>query len=119
MALFPSPHLSSFPFALLRVENHHDQNPLRVLRYVEAFKGSDKEDGQEQLSEKQPSVSVIESGTPARASLAPPTPSLSRTTSHSSSSHRGWEILRRNTLGHMNLGLDLGEGDGEENIYHL
>ncbi|XP_058580004.1 transient receptor potential cation channel subfamily V member 5 [Neofelis nebulosa] len=103
----------------LRVENHHDQNPLRVLRYVEAFKGSDKEDGQEQLSEKQPSVSVIESGTPARASLAPPTPSLSRTTSHSSSSHRGWEILRRNTLGHMNLGLDLGEGDGEENIYHL
>ncbi|XP_044908848.1 transient receptor potential cation channel subfamily V member 5 [Felis catus] len=103
----------------LRVENHHDQNPLRVLRYVEAFKGSDKEDGQEQLSEKQPSVSVIESGTPARASLAPPTPSLSRTTSHSSSSHRGWEILRRNTLGHFNLGLDLGEGDGEENIYHL
>ncbi|XP_045351919.1 transient receptor potential cation channel subfamily V member 5 [Leopardus geoffroyi] len=103
----------------LRVENHHDQNPLRVLRYVEAFKGSDKEDGQEQLSEKQPSVSVIESGTPARASLAPPTPSLSRTTSHSSSSHRGWEILRRNTLGHVNLGLDLGEGDGEENIYHL
>ncbi|XP_043445699.1 transient receptor potential cation channel subfamily V member 5 [Prionailurus bengalensis] len=103
----------------LRVENHHDQNPLRVLRYVEAFKGSDKEDGQEQLSEKQPSVSVIESGTPARVSLAPPTPSLSRTTSHSSSSHRGWEILRRNTLGHVNLGLDLGEGDGEENIYHL
>ncbi|XP_047704423.1 transient receptor potential cation channel subfamily V member 5 [Prionailurus viverrinus] len=103
----------------LRVENHHDQNPLRVLRYVEAFKGSDKEDGQEQLSEKQPSVSVIESGTPARVSLAPPTPSLSRTTSHSSSSHWGWEILRRNTLGHVNLGLDLGEGDGEENIYHL
>ncbi|EFB18074.1 hypothetical protein PANDA_013513, partial [Ailuropoda melanoleuca] len=102
----------------LRVENHHDQNPLRVLRYVEAFKGSDKEDGQEQLSEKQPSVSAIESGTIARASLAPPTPSLSRTTSHSSS-HRGWEILRRNTLGHVNLGLDLGEGDGEDNIYHL
>uniref|UniRef100_A0A452U6C8 Transient receptor potential cation channel subfamily V member 5 n=1 Tax=Ursus maritimus TaxID=29073 RepID=A0A452U6C8_URSMA len=102
----------------LRVENHHDQNPLRVLRYVEAFKGSDKEDGQEQLSEKQPSVSAIESGTIARASLAPPTPSLSRTTSHSSS-HRGWEILRRNTLGHVNLGLDLDEGDGEDNIYHL
>ena len=85
---------------------------------MEAFKGSDKEDGQEQLSEKQPSVSVTESGTLARASLAPPTPSLSRTTSHSSS-HRGWEILRRNTLGHVNLGLDLGEGDGEDNIYHL
>nr|XP_055191251.1 transient receptor potential cation channel subfamily V member 5 [Nyctereutes procyonoides] len=73
----------------LRVENHHDQNPLRVLRYVEAFKGSDKEDGQEQLSDKQPSVSVTESGTLARASLAPPTPSLSRTTSHSSSHRAG------------------------------
>ncbi|CAD7680627.1 unnamed protein product [Nyctereutes procyonoides] len=88
----------------LRVENHHDQNPLRVLRYVEAFKGSDKEDGQEQLSDKQPSVSVTESGTLARASLQQPP---------------GWEILRRNTLGHVNLGLDLGEGDGEDNIYHL
>nr|XP_060485170.1 transient receptor potential cation channel subfamily V member 5-like [Panthera onca] len=122
--LWPRSGICGYQYGLgdrwfLRVENHHDQNPLRVLRYVEAFKGSDKEDGQEQLSEKQPSVSVIESGTPARASLAPPTPSLSRTTSHSSSSHRGWEILRRNTLGHVNLGLDLGEGDGEENIYHL
>nr|XP_036850398.1 transient receptor potential cation channel subfamily V member 5 isoform X1 [Manis javanica] len=99
----------------LRVENHHDQNPLRVLRYVEAFKCSDKEDGQECLSEKQPSV--VESGTLARASLAPPTPSLSRTTSHSSSSHRGWEILRRNTLGHLNPGLDLGPDFlGEDSI---
>ncbi|NP_001157428.1 transient receptor potential cation channel subfamily V member 5 isoform X1 [Equus przewalskii] len=101
----------------LRVENHHDQNPLRVLRYVEAFKSSDKEDGQENLSEKQPSV--VESGTQARTSLFLPTPSLSRNTSRSSSSHRGWEILRRNTLGHLNLGLDLGEEDGEENIYRL
>ncbi|KAF5914456.1 hypothetical protein HPG69_016407 [Diceros bicornis minor] len=101
----------------LRVENHHDQNPLRVLRYVEAFKSSDKEDGQENLSEKQPSV--VESGTQARACLFLPTPSLSRNTSRSSSSHRGWELLRRNTLGHLNLGLDLGEEDEEENVYHL
>ncbi|XP_008065942.1 transient receptor potential cation channel subfamily V member 5 [Carlito syrichta] len=100
----------------LRVENHRDQNPLRVLRYVEAFKSSDKEDGQENLSEKQPSVTG--SGILARASLALPNPSLSRTTSQSSSSHRGWEILRQNTRGHLNLGLDLGEGDGEE-VYHF
>ncbi|XP_032257039.1 transient receptor potential cation channel subfamily V member 5 [Halichoerus grypus] len=121
--LWPRSGICGYQYGLgdrwfLRVENHHDQNPLRVLRYVEAFKGSDKEDGQEQLSEKQPSVSATESGTLARASLSPLTPSLSRTTSHSSS-HRGWEILRRNTLGHGNLGLDLGEGDGEDNIYHL
>ncbi|XP_025710755.1 transient receptor potential cation channel subfamily V member 5 isoform X1 [Callorhinus ursinus] len=121
--LWPRSGICGYQYGLgdrwfLRVENHHDQNPLRVLRYVEAFKGSDKEDGQEQLSEKQPSVSATESGTLARASLALLTPSLSRTTSHSSS-HRGWEILRRNTLGHGNLGLDLGEGDGEDNIYHL
>ncbi|XP_003791601.1 transient receptor potential cation channel subfamily V member 5 [Otolemur garnettii] len=99
----------------LRVENHTTQNPLRVMRYVEAFKGPDKEDGQEQFSEKQPSMA--ESGTLARASLALPTPSLSRTTSRSSS-HRGWEILRRNAMGHVNLGLDLGEGEGEE-VYRL
>ncbi|XP_069853031.1 transient receptor potential cation channel subfamily V member 5 isoform X1 [Dipodomys merriami] len=100
----------------LRVESHHDQNPFRVLRYVEAFKCPDKEDGQEQLSEKRPSIA--ESETLARSSLIFQTPSLSRTTSQSSSSHRGWEILRRNTLGHLNIGLDLGEGDGEE-IYHF
>ena len=55
---------SSLP--LLRVETNQDQNALRVRRYVEAFKGSDKEEGQECLSEKQPSV--VESGTLARAS---------------------------------------------------
>ncbi|XP_003504418.1 transient receptor potential cation channel subfamily V member 5 [Cricetulus griseus] len=100
----------------LRVEHHHEQNPYRVLRYVEAFKSSDKEEAQEQLSEKQPSGT--ETRTLARGSVVLQTPPLSRTTSLSSSSHRGWEILRRNTLGHLNLGLDLGEGDGEE-IYHL
>ncbi|XP_075809594.1 transient receptor potential cation channel subfamily V member 5 [Microtus pennsylvanicus] len=100
----------------LRVESHHDQNPYRVLRYVEAFKSSDKEDVQEQLSEKQPSGTEI--GTLARGSVVLQTPPLSRTTSLSSTSHRGWEILRRKSLGHLNLGLDLGEGDGEE-IYHF
>lgn len=99
----------------LRIESRHDQNPLRVLRCVEAFKSSDKEDEQQHLSEKRPSV--FESGTIARASMTLPTPSLSRNTSHSSSSHWGWEVLRRNTLGHLNLGLDLGEGDVDENIY--
>ncbi|XP_032762566.1 transient receptor potential cation channel subfamily V member 5 isoform X2 [Rattus rattus] len=100
----------------LRVEHHQEQNPYRVLRYVEAFKSSDKEEVQEQLSEKQPSGT--ETGTLARGSVVLQTPSLSRTTSLSSNSHRGWEILRRNTLGHLNLGQDLGEGDGEE-IYHF
>ncbi|XP_012520549.1 PREDICTED: transient receptor potential cation channel subfamily V member 5 [Propithecus coquereli] len=118
--LWPRSGICGFHYGLgdrwfLRVESHHSQSALRVLRYVEAFKCPDKEDGQEQFSEKQPSVA--ESGTLARASLALPTPSLSRTTSRSSS-HRGWEILRRNTLGHLNLGLDLGEGDGEE-VYRL
>ncbi|XP_004714063.1 transient receptor potential cation channel subfamily V member 5 [Echinops telfairi] len=98
----------------LRVETHHDQNPLRVLRYVEAFKAPDKDE--EQLPGELPSAAA--SGALARASQ-----SLSRTTSGSSSSHRGWEILRQNTLGHVNLGLDLDERDndrdGEENVYHI
>ncbi|KAM5302784.1 transient receptor potential cation channel subfamily V member 5 [Glossophaga mutica] len=118
--LWPRSGICGYQYGLgdrwfLRIESLHDQNPLRVLRYVEAFKSSDKEDEQEHLSEKRPSV--FESGPLARASVALPTPSLSRTTSHSSSGHWGWEVLRRNTLGHLNLGLDLGEGDGDENIY--
>lgn len=36
----------------LEVKNHHDQNLLQVLCYVEAMKNSDKEDGKEQLSER-------------------------------------------------------------------
>ncbi|XP_023568692.1 transient receptor potential cation channel subfamily V member 5 [Octodon degus] len=123
--LWPRSGICGYDYGLgdrwfLRVENHQDQNPLRVLRYVEAFKSSDKEEEeeeeeeeeQEQFSEKQ--LSGNESGTLARASLSLQGPSLSRHTSQSSSSHRGWEILRRNTLGHLNLGLDIGEGDGEE-----
>lgn len=110
------PKLSPFFLPLHRVESYNDQNPLRVLRYVEAFKPSDKEDGQEQLPAKRPSMA--ESWILGRASTAFQTPSLSRTTSQSSNSHRGWEILRRNTLGHLNLGLDLNEGDGEE-VYHF
>ncbi|XP_004694386.1 PREDICTED: transient receptor potential cation channel subfamily V member 5 [Condylura cristata] len=120
--LWPRSGICGYEYGLgdrwfLRVENHHDQNSFKVLRYVEAFKNSDKEDGQEHLFEKQPSM--LENGGLARPYSALPTPSLSRTTSRSSNSHRGWEIIRRNTLGHLNLGSDLGEGDGEEKVYHL
>ncbi|XP_049630539.1 transient receptor potential cation channel subfamily V member 5-like [Suncus etruscus] len=120
--LWPRSGICGYEYGLgnrwfLRVESHHDQNSLRVLRYVEAFKSSDKEDGQEHLSEKQPFV--VENETLTRPFVALPTPSVSRTTSRSSSSNRGWEILRRNTLGHLNLGLDLGEADGEEKVYHI
>ncbi|KAG8515853.1 Transient receptor potential cation channel subfamily V member 5, partial [Galemys pyrenaicus] len=120
--LWPRSGICGYEYGLgdrwfLRVESHHDQNSFKVLRYVEAFKNSDKEDGQEHLFEKQPSM--LETGVLVRPYPALPTPSLSRTTSHSSNSHRGWEIIRRNTLGHLNLGLDVGEGDGEEKVYHI
>ncbi|XP_043824293.1 transient receptor potential cation channel subfamily V member 5 [Dromiciops gliroides] len=102
----------------LRIEDLHDHNPLRVLRYVEALKSSDQDElEQECLSEKQESKhrgKIL-----GKASLAAPTPSLSRTTSQSSSSHWGWNVLRRNTLGHVNHGLDLRDGDEEEKVYHV
>ncbi|XP_044534057.1 transient receptor potential cation channel subfamily V member 5 [Gracilinanus agilis] len=102
----------------LRVEDLQDHNPLRVLRYVEALKPSDQnESDQEHLSEKPPSKR--EGRIWGKASLATPTTSLSRTTSQSSSSHWGWEVLRRNTLGHVNHGLDLRDGDEEERVYHI
>ncbi|XP_020853689.1 transient receptor potential cation channel subfamily V member 5 [Phascolarctos cinereus] len=102
----------------LRVEDLQDHNPLRVLRYVEAFKSSDQDESeQEHLSEKLQSRRRRKMV--GKASLVAPTPSLSRTTSQSSSSHWGWEVLRRNTLGHVNHGLDLRDGDEEEKVYHV
>ncbi|XP_051818348.1 transient receptor potential cation channel subfamily V member 5 [Antechinus flavipes] len=102
----------------LRVEDFQEHNPLRVLRYVEALKSSDQDESeQEQLSEKLQSKQKCK--TLGKASLAAPTPSLSRTTSQSSSSHWGWEVVRRNTLGHVNHGLDLRDGDEEEKVYHV
>ncbi|XP_074123789.1 transient receptor potential cation channel subfamily V member 5 isoform X2 [Sminthopsis crassicaudata] len=102
----------------LRVEDFQDHNPLRVLRYVEALKSSDQDESeQERLSEKLQTKKKRK--TLGKTSLAAPTPSLSRTTSQSSSSHWGWEIVRRNTLGHVNHGLDLRDGDEEEKVYHV
>ncbi|KAM6168210.1 LOW QUALITY PROTEIN: transient receptor potential cation channel subfamily V member 5-like [Erethizon dorsatum] len=98
---------------LLFIHKHgstRDQNPLRELHNVEAFKSSEEKEEQEQLSEKQPSGN--ESGTLA-ASLALQTPSLSRNTTQSSSLH-GWEIHRQNILGQLNLELGVVEGDGEQ-----
>ncbi|XP_072508601.1 transient receptor potential cation channel subfamily V member 5 [Notamacropus eugenii] len=102
----------------LRVEDLQDHNPLRVLRYVEALKSSDQDESeQEHLSEKL--QSKRKGKLLGKASLGAPTPSLSRTTSQSSSSHWGWEVLRRNTLGYVNHGLDLRDGDEEEKVYHV
>uniref|UniRef100_F7F3I4 Transient receptor potential cation channel subfamily V member 6 n=1 Tax=Ornithorhynchus anatinus TaxID=9258 RepID=F7F3I4_ORNAN len=102
----------------LRVEDRHDQNPLRMRRYAEAFKCPDREDPQPQpqpLSDL-PHSSSSSSLSPAQLSLSL-SPSLSRTTSRSSS---GWALLRRSMMGRVNQGLDLGEGEGDgERVYHV
>ncbi|XP_027429382.2 transient receptor potential cation channel subfamily V member 6 isoform X2 [Zalophus californianus] len=89
----------------LRVEDRQDLNRQRVRRYVQAFhsQGSDDLD---KASEK------LQLGHPFGPHLSLSTPSVSRSTSHSSTN---WERLRQGTLrrelrGLTNRALEDGEG---------
>nr|XP_025710550.1 transient receptor potential cation channel subfamily V member 6 [Callorhinus ursinus] len=89
----------------LRVEDRQDLNRQRVRRYVQAFhsQGSDDLD---KASEK------LQLGHPFSPHLSLSTPSVSRSTSHSSTN---WERLRQGTLrrelrGLTNRALEDGEG---------
>ncbi|XP_039194593.1 transient receptor potential cation channel subfamily V member 6-like isoform X1 [Crotalus tigris] len=91
----------------LRVEERLDVSKHKMLRYAEAFKNQDKEDFVK-LSRKlyQPECFRFKKET---------SPSVSRSTTLSSF-HRGWQILRNNTLSHLH-----GEANHalEDEIYHV
>uniref|UniRef100_K7FDT2 Transient receptor potential cation channel subfamily V member 6 n=1 Tax=Pelodiscus sinensis TaxID=13735 RepID=K7FDT2_PELSI len=93
----------------LRVEDRVDPNKHKMHRYTEAFKTQDKEDF-DKCSEK------LDEENPCKKDLAPVAPSVSRSISQSSS-HRGWEILRRTTFrqlqGEVNYAME------EEEVYHV
>lgn len=94
-----------------RVEDRLDPNKQKMHRYTEAFKTQDKED-----SDKNSEKLEMNEEVPYKKDLVPFTPSVSRSTSQSSS-HRGWEILRRTTFrqlqGEVNLAME------EEEVYHV
>ncbi|KAL2311229.1 hypothetical protein Nmel_002922 [Mimus melanotis] len=76
----------------LRIEDRVDPNKHKMMRYTEAFKAQDRENydkGSEKLE--------TNGDTLCKKELSALSLSLSRSTSRTSS-HRGWEILRRNTF---------------------
>ncbi|XP_071670995.1 transient receptor potential cation channel subfamily V member 6-like isoform X3 [Patagioenas fasciata] len=78
----------------LRVEDRVDPNKHKMMWYTEAFKAQDR-DNYDKGSEKL----EINRNIMYKKELS--ALSLSRSTSRTSS-HRGWEILRRNTFNHLN-----------------
>ncbi|XP_075618980.1 transient receptor potential cation channel subfamily V member 6 isoform X3 [Balearica regulorum gibbericeps] len=74
----------------LRVEDRVDPNKHKMMRYTEAFKAQDRENYDKGLEKLEINRKILYKKEPS-AFL------LSRSTSRTSS-HRGWEILRRNTF---------------------
>ncbi|RLV98991.1 hypothetical protein DV515_00010132 [Chloebia gouldiae] len=74
----------------LRIEDRVDPNKHKMMRYTEAFKAQDR-DNYDKGSEK------LETNRDTLCKKEMSALSLSRSTSRTSS-HRGWEILRRNTF---------------------
>ncbi|XP_035750475.1 transient receptor potential cation channel subfamily V member 6 isoform X2 [Egretta garzetta] len=74
----------------LRVEDRVDPNKHKMMRYTEAFKAQDRDNCEKGLEKLE-----INRNTLYKKDLS--ALSLSRSTSRTSS-HRGWEILRRNTF---------------------
>ncbi|NXA82664.1 TRPV5 protein, partial [Thryothorus ludovicianus] len=75
----------------LRIEDRVDPNKHKMMRYTDAFKAQDR-DNYDKGSEKL----ETNGDTLCKKELSALSVSLSRSTSRTSS-HRGWEILRRNT----------------------
>ncbi|XP_064884983.1 transient receptor potential cation channel subfamily V member 6 isoform X4 [Columba livia] len=83
----------------LRVEDRVDPNKHKMMWYTEAFKAQDR-DNYDKGSEKL----EINRNIMYKKELS--ALSLSRSTSRTSS-HRGWEILRRNTFDHLSREMDI------------
>ncbi|NXC12347.1 TRPV5 protein, partial [Corythaeola cristata] len=74
----------------LRVEDRVDPNKHKMMRYTDAFKAQDRDNYDKGLEKLEISKDIL-----YKKELS--ALSLSRSTSRTSS-HRGWEILRRNTF---------------------
>ncbi|XP_062487816.1 transient receptor potential cation channel subfamily V member 6-like isoform X3 [Pezoporus occidentalis] len=92
----------------LRVEDRVDPTKHKMMRYTEAFKVQDKDNYDKALEKLEINRDIL-----YKKEL--PAPSLSRSTSKTSS-HRGWEILRRNTF--HQLHEEVGHAM-EEEVYNV
>ncbi|XP_061310261.1 transient receptor potential cation channel subfamily V member 6-like isoform X3 [Pezoporus flaviventris] len=92
----------------LRVEDRVDPIKHKMMRYTEAFKVQDKDNYDKGLEKLEINRDIL-----YKKEL--PAPSLSRSTSKTSS-HRGWEILRRNTF--HQLHEEVGHAM-EEEVYNV
>nr|XP_056704467.1 transient receptor potential cation channel subfamily V member 6-like [Euleptes europaea] len=90
----------------LRVEERVDANKQKMVRYAKAFKKHDKEDLDKLSVKLEP-----DEGFQLQRELSP---SVSRSTSRSSS-HRGWQILRKNTFSHLRGEVN----HALEEVYHV
>ncbi|XP_010123622.1 PREDICTED: transient receptor potential cation channel subfamily V member 6-like [Chlamydotis macqueenii] len=74
----------------LRVEDRVDPNKHKMMRYTEAFKAQDRDSCDKSMEKVEINRNILYKNELSALSL-------SRSTSRTSS-HRGWEILRRNTF---------------------
>ncbi|XP_019383221.1 PREDICTED: transient receptor potential cation channel subfamily V member 6-like [Gavialis gangeticus] len=94
----------------LRVEDRVDPNKHKMFRYADAFKSQEKEDC-DKYSEKL----ELDEEFPCKRNLTPSASSVSRSTTRSSS-HRGWQILRRSTFSQFRGEIN---PSTEEEVYHV
>uniref|UniRef100_A0A8V5FQ99 Transient receptor potential cation channel subfamily V member 6 n=1 Tax=Melopsittacus undulatus TaxID=13146 RepID=A0A8V5FQ99_MELUD len=92
----------------LRVEDRVDPIKHKMMRYTEAFKAQDKDNHDKGLEKLEINRDIL-------YKKEPPALSLSRSASKTSS-HRGWEILRRNTF--HQLHEEVGHAM-EEEVYNV
>ncbi|XP_069506473.1 transient receptor potential cation channel subfamily V member 6-like [Ambystoma mexicanum] len=102
----------------LRVEDRKDHTKQKIKRYAEAFMGSEADDDMEKGSLKSEVTNIP--CHPHSTPYVPPDASpscLSRTTSERRSS-RGWQILRKTTIEHLQGRLNYAL-ENEEEIYQV
>uniref|UniRef100_F6T7Z4 Transient receptor potential cation channel subfamily V member 6 n=1 Tax=Ornithorhynchus anatinus TaxID=9258 RepID=F6T7Z4_ORNAN len=107
----------------LRVEDRHERHHQRLQRYAQAFRESRLDEDDKDTLDKLDKLDRLDLALAAfKKHLSIPTPSVSRSTSHSSAN---WQRLREGTLGQLQgmvnpaLEQDGEEEEEEERVYQV